>query len=95
MDRACEDGEAHQLVWQLRITPVIPLKYSRMHPWSYDRKTYQLRNQVGRLFYRLRSFCRVVMLNIVYQTFLMFACMIDALKFNMRTFWLVFPNGIV
>ena len=57
MDRACEGDETRQLVRDLGMTPVVPPKANRKAEWNYDRETYKLRNEIERLFRRLKG-CR-------------------------------------
>ena len=64
MDRAYEGDATRHLAAQLGYTPVVPPKKNRTHPWEYDktlyRKTlYRRRNEVERLFRRLKGFRRV------------------------------------
>lgn len=39
--------------------PVVPPKSNRRKPWEYDRELYKKRNQVERLFPRLKGFRRI------------------------------------
>jgi len=39
--------------------PVVPPKSNRREPWEYDRELYKKRNQVERLFRRLKGFRRI------------------------------------
>ena len=39
--------------------PVVPPKSNRKNPWSYDTQLYKQRNQVERLFRRIKRFCRI------------------------------------
>jgi transposase len=41
MDRAYEGDETRQLVLSLGMTPVVPPKSNRIHPWEYDRALYK------------------------------------------------------
>jgi transposase len=36
------------------MTPVVPPKSDRLHPWDYDRALYKRRNEIERLFRRLK-----------------------------------------
>ena len=56
MDRAYEGAETRQLVLDLGFTPVVPPKQSRVNPWEYDRIMYRRRNEIERLFRRLKGF---------------------------------------
>jgi hypothetical protein len=39
-------------------TPAVPPKKNRKHPWKYDKELYKRRNEVGRMFRRLKAFRR-------------------------------------
>ena len=56
MDRAYEGNETRQLVLDLGMIPVVPPKSNRLHPWEYDRALYKKRNEIERLFRRLKGF---------------------------------------
>jgi transposase len=55
-DRAYEDDLTRLTAWQLRFNPVVPPKRNRVRPWDYDEELYQRRNEVERLFRRLKGF---------------------------------------
>jgi len=59
MDRAYEGDETRQLVRDLGCIPVVPPKSNRREPWEYDRQLYKQRNEVERLFRRLKGFRRI------------------------------------
>ena len=60
MDRAYEGQETRQLVLELGFTPVhVPPKQKRVSPWQYDRVMYRRRNEIERLFRRLKGFRRI------------------------------------
>ncbi len=89
MDWAYEGDATRQLAAQLGYTPVVPPKKNRTHPWEYDktlyRKTlYRRRNEVERLFRRLKGFRRVFTrydkLDALYLGFILFAIIFDALR---------------
>ena len=40
-------------------TPVVPPRTTRRKPWSFDRQLYARRNEVERLFGRLKRYRRV------------------------------------
>ena len=40
-------------------TPVVPPEENRREPWEYDKVLYKRRNEVERLFRRLKGFRRV------------------------------------
>jgi transposase len=56
MDRAYEDDLTRLTAWQLKFNPVAPPKRNRVRPWGYDTALYKRRNEVERLFRRLKGF---------------------------------------
>lgn len=84
MDRAYEGDETRQLVFDLGMTPVVPPKANRLVKWDYDRTIYKRRNEVERLFRRLkgyrRIFSRFEKLGVMYRAFLNFALIVDMIK---------------
>src|SRR5271154_4434802 len=56
MDKAYEDNLTRQLVLDLGMIPVVPPKSNRIEPWEYDRALYRKRNEIERLFRRLKGF---------------------------------------
>lgn len=83
MDKAYEGDETRQLVLDLGMTPVVPPKINRVTPWEYDKEMYKKRNEVERLFRRLKGFRRIFSrfdkLDSVFRFFINFALIIDAL----------------
>jgi transposase len=59
MDRAYEGNETRQLVLDLGMFPVVPPKSNRLQPWEYDGALYKKRNEIERLFRRLKGFRRI------------------------------------
>jgi transposase len=84
MDRAYEGDETRQLVRDLNCIPVVPPKSNRREPWEYDRQRYKQRNEVERLFRRLKGFRRIFSrfdkLDVVFTFFIYFALIADALN---------------
>jgi transposase len=84
MDRAYEGDQTRQLVLDLGMIPVVPPKSSRVHPWEYDRVLYKKRNEIERLFRRLKGFRRIFSrfekLDVVFIAFLSFALIVEALR---------------
>ena len=84
MDRAYEGDETRQLVLQLGMVPVVPPKSNRIEPWLYDRALYKKRNEIERLFRRLKGFRRVFSrfekLDVVFLGFIAFAFIVEALR---------------
>jgi transposase len=84
MDRAYEGDETRQLVLDLGMIPVVPPKSNRLNPWQYNRELYKKRNEVERLFRRIKGFRRIFSrfekLDVVFLAFLTFALIVEALK---------------
>ena len=59
MDRAYEGNETRQLALDLGFIPVVPPHSTRIEPWEYDRVMYKRRNEIERLFRRLKGFRRI------------------------------------
>jgi transposase len=59
IDKAYEGNETRQLVLDLGMIPVVLPKSNRLDPWEYDRERYKNRNEVERLFRRLKGFRRI------------------------------------
>ena len=84
MDRAYEGNETRQLVLDLGFIPVVPPKSNRLDPWEYDREMYKRRNEVERLFRRLKGFRRIFSrfekLDVMFTAFIHFALIVGALR---------------
>jgi transposase len=82
-DRAYEDNQTRELAVQLGLTPVIPPRSTRKEPWKYDKELYKKRNEIERLFRRLKRFRRIFTryekLDVMYLGFLYLAFIYDAL----------------
>ena len=83
-DRAYEGNETRQLALALGYTPVIPPKSNRRHPWDYNRQIYRRRNEVERLFRRLKGYRRIFTrydkLDVIFLAFITLALIHDTLK---------------
>ena len=83
MDKACEGNETRQLVLDLKLEPVVPPKSDRLNPWEYNRELYKKRNEIERLFRRLKAFRRIFSrfekLDVMFVAFIHFALIIDGL----------------
>jgi len=83
MDKAYEGDETRQLVLDFGMTPVVPPKTNRLTPWEYDREMYKRRNEVERLFRRLKGYRRIFSrfdkLDVVFMFFIYFALIADTL----------------
>jgi transposase len=84
MDRAYEGNETRQLALDLGMMPVVPPKCNRIEPWEYDRALYKKRNEIERLFRRLKGFRRIFSrfekLDVLFLAFLNFALIVEALR---------------
>ena len=83
MDWAYEDNETRQFALDLGFEPVVPLRGNRIDPWEYDREIYKRRNEVERLFRRLKGFCRIFSrfekLDVMFLNFILFVLIFDVL----------------
>ncbi|AOE88215.1 transposase [Pseudomonas sp. TCU-HL1] len=84
IDRAYEGNETRQLALDLGFIPVVPPLKTCIDPWAYDREIYKRRNEVERLFRRLkgfrRFFSRFEKLDVMFIGFVNFAPIVDGLK---------------
>ena len=84
MDRAYEGDETRQLVLDLGFIAVVPPKSNRVHPWEYDKDIYKRRNEIERLFRRLKGFRRIFSrfekLDLVFIAFIHFALIVEGLR---------------
>ena len=84
MDRAYAGDETRQVASALGFTPVVPPPKSRVAPWAYDREVYKRRNEVERLFRRLKGYRRVFTrydkLDVLYRGFVLFVIVFEALR---------------
>ena len=83
MDRAYEGDETRALAVELGYIPIVPPKSNRKNPWEYDKQLYKQRNQVERLFRRIKRFRRIFTrydkLDVIFLAFVYFALIVDAL----------------
>lgn len=83
MDKAYEGNETRQLALDLGFIPVVPPKSNRLQPWEYNREMYKRRNEIERLFRRLKGFRRIFSrfekLDVVFIGFIHFALIFEAL----------------
>ena len=84
MDRGYEGNETRQLALALGYEPVVPPLRTRVEPWEYDREMYKRRNEIERLFRRLKGFRRIFSrfekLDAIFPGFILFALIVDALR---------------
>jgi transposase len=83
MDKAYEGDETRQLILELEMLPVVAPKINRVNAWEYSRALYKKRNEVERLFRRLKGFGRIFSrfdkLDCVFMFFIHFALITDAI----------------
>ncbi|OAK65662.1 transposase [Variovorax paradoxus] len=79
-----EGNETRQLALDLSFIPVVPPLRARVDPWKYDRAMYKRRDEVERLFRRLkgyrRIFSRFEKLDVMFTAFISFALISDDLR---------------
>ncbi len=84
MDRAYEGDETRQLALDLGFIPVVPPNPNRLSPWQYDRAMYRRRNEIERLFRRLKGFRRIFSrfdkLDVMFTAFIHFALIVEGLR---------------
>jgi transposase len=63
---------------------VVAPKSNRVNPWEYDRAMYKRRNEIERLFRRLKGFRRIFSrfekLDVIFIGFILFALIVDGLR---------------
>ena len=59
MDSAYQDNATRELARQLGFVPVVPPSSRRRQTWPLDKALYRRRNEVERLFRRLKAWRRV------------------------------------
>ena len=83
MDRAYEGNQTRQLALELGFLPVVPPLSTRTNPWEYNKELYKRRNEVERLFRRLKGFRRIFSrfdkLDALFLGFILMALIFDAL----------------
>jgi transposase len=84
MDRAYEGNDTRQLALDLGYIPVVPPSARRVQPWEYNREMYRRRNEVERLFRRLKGYRRVFSrfekLDIMFLGFINFVLIADGIR---------------
>ena len=84
MDRAYEGNETRQLALDLGYMPVVPPLSTRRDPWEYDQQMYKKRNEIERLFRRLKGYRRIFSrfdkLDVLFLGFITFALIHDTLR---------------
>jgi transposase len=84
MDCAYEGNETRQLALDLGFIPVVPPHPNRVEPWRLKKALYRRRNEIERLFRRLKGFRRIFSrfdkLDLVFIAFIYFALIVEALR---------------
>lgn len=84
MDCAYEGDETRQLALDLGFVPVVPPHPNRVEPWRLKKALYRRRNEIERLFRRLKGFRRIFSrfdkLDLVFIAFIYFALVIEAVR---------------
>ena len=82
--RAYEDNQTRQSALDFGWISVLPPRRTRLDPWAYERALYHRRNEVERLFRRLKRFRRIFSrfdkLDVRFLDFLHFALNVEALR---------------
>ena len=82
MDCAYEGNEPRQLALDLGFIPVVSPHTRRVEPWRLKKAVYRRRNEIERLFRRLKGFSRIFSrfdkLVLVFIAFIYFALVIEA-----------------
>ena len=75
---------ASQWALALGFTPEVPPLRTRLKPWAYDREVYKRRNEIERLFRRLKGFRRIFTrfekLDVLFVRFTLFPLIFDSLR---------------
>ena len=84
MDRAYEGDNTRDLALELGYGLCVPPKSNRKESWGYDRDLYKRRNEVERLFRRIKAYRRVFTrydkLDVVFLAFVFFALIVEAFR---------------
>ena len=84
MDRTYEGNETRRVAAEMGYTPVVPPERNLVEPWEYDWELYRRREEVERLFRRLkafrRNFSRYDKPDALYLGFICFALIVDTLR---------------
>ena len=84
MDRAYEGDHTRQMALDLGFTLVVPPKVTRRNPWFLNKQLYRRRNEIERLFRRLKAYRRIFSrfdkLDVMFAAFIHFALIAEALR---------------
>ena len=84
MDRAYEGQNTRDTAVDLGYSLCVPPKSNRKDTWGYDEQLYKRRNEIERLFRRLKAFRRIFTrydkLDCVFIAFICFALIFDSFR---------------
>ena len=84
MDGAYEGNKTRNLAFTLGFNPVTPPNPRRLQPWIIDTELYKKRNEIERLFRKLKDFRRIFTrydkLDVMFIGYITFALIIKAIK---------------
>ncbi len=84
MDCAYEGNATRQLALDFGLIPVVPPHPQRIEKWVLDKAIYRRRNEIERLFRRLKGFRRIFSrfdkLDLMFIGFLYFALVVEGLR---------------
>ena len=84
MNRAYSDDQTRVGAHERGFIAVVPPGSNRKSPWKYDRKLYRRRNEVERLFRRIKAYRRVFSrynkLDVMFPGFIRLAPIFEALR---------------
>ena len=84
MDAAYEDNATRELAQRLGFVPVVPPNPQRRQPWPLDKALYRRRNEVERLFRRVKAWRRVFTrydkTDVMFAAFITAALIAEALR---------------
>lgn len=60
MDSAYQDNATRELAHALGFVPVVPPNPQRREPWLLDKALYRRRNEVERMFRRIKAWRRIL-----------------------------------
>ena len=84
MDSAYEGNDMRELAHRMGFVPVVPPNPQRRRPWEYDKTLYRRRNQIERLFRRLKAWRRVFTrydkTDVMFAAFITIALIAEALR---------------
>jgi len=84
MDAAYEDNATRELAQRLGFVPVVPPNPQRRQPWPLDKALYRRRNEVERLFRRVKAWRRVFTrydkTDVMFAAFITVAFIAEALR---------------